>query len=337
MAKPIYYKVALAATLLALAVVVLGAYVRLSDAGLGCPDWPGCYGHIGVPQAEHHVQRANNAYPDRPVEAGKAWKEMVHRYAAGTLGLFILWLAVMAWRRRAVAGQPVVLPSLLLVLVVFQALLGMWTVTLLLYPAVVTAHLVFGLTTLSLLWWLSSAGLGLYRDGAATEDRWLRPLAALALLLVVAQLTLGGWTSTNYAALACPDFPTCQGSWWPPMNFAEAFRVWHEVGADYEGGLLDGPARTAIHMAHRIGALVVFVAVATIALLMWRKAVTPLVRRLGGVMLLVLLVQLALGVGNVLGGLSLPVAVAHNGGAALLLLTVLSCNLALMPTRSASG
>ena len=331
--KPLYYKVALAATLLALVVVVLGAYVRLSNAGLGCPDWPGCYGHIGAPEAEQKVQRANQAFPERPVEAAKAWKEMIHRYVAGTLGLFILWLAVMAWRRRSDPGQAVALPSVLLLLVVFQALLGMWTVTLLLYPAVVTAHLIFGLSTLSLLWWLSSRGLGLYRDGALPTDRWLRPLAALALLLVIVQIALGGWTSSNYAALACPDFPTCQQAWWPNMDFVEGFRVWHQVGIDFEGGILDGPARTAIHMTHRIGALVVFLTVIDIAVLMIIKAVTPLVRRLGIVIILVLLLQLALGITNVLGGLPLLVAVAHNGVAALLLLTVLSANLALVPKR----
>lgn len=338
--KSLYYKVALAATLLALVVVVLGAYVRLSNAGLGCPDWPGCYGHIGAPEAEEHVVRANEAFPDRPVEAAKAWKEMVHRYVAGTLGLLILWLAVMAWRHRRQAGQPVVLPSLLpsilLALVIFQALLGMWTVTLLLYPAIVTSHLLFGLTTLSLLWWLSSRGLGLYGDGADPGDRWLRPLAALALLLVIAQIALGGWTSSNYAALACPDFPTCQGSWWPAMDFAEGFHVGHEVGVDYEGGVLDGPARTAIHVVHRIGALLVFLLLDTIAALMLVKARTRLVKHSALVVMGLLTVQVGLGIGNVLAGLPLPIAVAHNGIAALLLVAVLTVNLALVP-RSARG
>jgi len=329
--KSLYYKVALAATLLALVVVVLGAYVRLSNAGLGCPDWPGCYGHIGAPEAREHVVQANEAFPGRPVEAAKAWKEMIHRYVAGTLGLLILWLAVMAWRRRHEAGQPVALPTVLLGLVIFQAALGMWTVTLLLYPAIVTSHLLFGLATLSLLWWLSSRGLGLYGVGADNGDRWLRPLAALALLLVVGQIALGGWTSSNYAALACPDFPTCQGTWWPTMDFGEGFRIGHQLGVDYEGGILDGPARTAIHMVHRIGALVVFLLLVDIAVLMLVKARTRVVKRIALVIMGLLATQVGLGIANVLAGLPLPIAVAHNAGAALLLLTVLSLNLALIP------
>jgi len=331
--KPVYFKIALAATFLALVVVVLGAYVRLSHAGLGCPDWPGCYGHIGAPESAHLVERANQAFPERPVEAHKAWKEMVHRYVAGTLGLLILWLAIAAWRRRKEPGQPVALPSFLVLLVVFQALLGMWTVTLLLYPAVVTSHLIFGFTTLALLWWLSSRGLGLYGEGGASGDGWLRPLAALGLLLVVAQVILGGWTSSNYAALACPDFPTCQAQWWPPMNFSEGFSVLHEVGVDYEGGVLDGPARTAIHMTHRIGALVVFLLLMDIAVLTLVKAATPMAKRIAVIIMLVLLLQVGLGISNVLAGLPLAVAAAHNGVGALLLLSVLSLNLSLVPRR----
>ena len=329
----LFYKVALAATALALVVVVLGAYVRLSHAGLGCPDWPGCYGQIGAPEASDDVAAANQAFPDRPVEAAKAWKEMVHRYVAGTLGLLILWLAIMAWRNRQAPGQPVALPGFLLVLVIFQALLGMWTVTLLLYPAVVTSHLMFGLATLALLWWLGSRGAGLYGDGAAAGDGWLRPLAAIGLLLVVGQIFLGGWTTSNYAALACPDFPTCHQQWWPEMDFGEGFRLLHELGVDYEGGVLDGPARTAIHMAHRIGALLVFALVTGIALLALIKAATPRVRRIGMLVLLLLSLQVGLGIANVVAGLPLVVAVAHNGVAALLLLTVLSLNLALVPVR----
>jgi cytochrome c oxidase assembly protein subunit 15 len=246
-------------------------------------------------------------------------------------GLLILWLAVMAWRRRNVAGQAVLLPSLLLGLVIFQALLGMWTVTLLLYPAIVTSHLLFGLATLSLLWWLSSRGLGLYGGGADGGDRGLRPLALLGLLLVIGQIALGGWTSSNYAALACPDFPTCQGAWWPTMDFGEGFRIGHEVGVDYEGGVLDGPARTAIHLLHRLGALLVFLLLAAIAVLTLVKAGTRRVRRIAVLVLGLLSLQVGLGIANVLAGLPLPIAVAHNGVAALLLLSVVSLNLALIP------
>ncbi|MCP5425191.1 MAG: COX15/CtaA family protein [Gammaproteobacteria bacterium] len=333
MTTTLFRRISLLAALLALGVVVLGAYVRLSDAGLGCPDWPGCYGHlVGVPESDQHVDQANAAYPDRPVEAPKAWKEMIHRYFAGTLGLLVLSLAIIAWRHRNESGQPVVLPLLLVGLIVFQALLGMWTVTLLLKPVIVMAHLLGGLTTLALLWWL------VLRQGflpTADEDAdWLRPWALLALILVVAQIALGGWTSANYAALACPDFPTCQTAWWPPMDFKEAFILWRGLGISYEGGVLDNDARVAIHVMHRIGALVVFL---YLGWLVWRvisMARDRVLRGVGFVVGVLLLTQISLGIANVVLTLPLPVAVAHNAGAALLLLAVVTLNHTLYPRKT---
>lgn len=321
----IFHRLALAATLLALCVVVLGAYVRLSDAGLGCPDWPGCYGHLDVPSAPHDVDQANAAYPDRPVEATKAWKEMMHRYFAGTLGLLILGLAILAWRNRHQPQQPLALPLFLVGLVVFQALLGMWTVTLLLKPVIVMAHLLGGLATLSLLWWLALRSRSAHA-APDTGSAGLRSWALLGLVVVIAQIALGGWTSANYAALACPDFPTCQTQWWPTMDFREAFVLWRGVGMSYEYGVLDNSARVAIHMTHRLGALVVLCYIGWLAWRTLSTAQTKTVRVVGVVLALLLLTQVSLGIANVLLYLPLPVAVAHNGVAALLLLALVTLN-----------
>lgn len=244
-----FYRVSVAATVLCLVVVVLGAYVRLSDAGLGCPDWPGCYGHITIPKSEEHVARAEALFPERPVEARKAWLEMIHRYAASVLGLFIVAGAVMSLRHRG-SSMPTVLPWVLLVAVLIQGTLGMWTVTWLLKPAVVTAHLLGGMTILSLLFLqtvstrraLRSASPGVKPPPHVTPG--LRRFGLIALVVLSLQIFLGGWTSTNYAALGCPDFPTCNGAYWPPeTDFRSGFKLWHGIGEDYEG---DASARTPV-------------------------------------------------------------------------------------------
>ena len=307
---------------LALAVVVLGAYVRLSDAGLGCPDWPGCYGRLTVPSAQANAHLDDPDWHSRPLQAGKAWREMIHRYLASTLGLGIVVLAGAALRpaARRQAGVSAVVP-LLVPLVVLQGLLGMWTVTLLLKPLVVSAHLLGGLATLSLLWWnlLGVRGLSpVTRDGGA-----LVGVARLALLVLLLQIFLGGWTSANYAALACTDFPTCQGQWWPHTDFREAYVLWRGLGINYEFGVLDTPARTAIHVGHRLGALIAALVIAGTALMAWRSG-EPRLRRLASCILAALALQVSLGITNVLGGLPLPVAVAHNAVAAVLLLTLIT-------------
>ncbi len=317
--------------LLAFCVVMLGAYTRLSDAGLGCPDWPGCYGHLTVPEQRHEVDAANAAFPERAVEAPKAWKEMVHRYFAGTLGLLILAIAVISIkRRRGDPSQPVALPIFLLLLVIFQAALGMWTVTLLLKPAIVAAHLLGGLATFALLVLLA---LKSWPGGLRHWSHGPRLLAGLALLVVVAQVSLGGWTSTNYAALACPDFPTCHGAWWPEMDFGEAFRIWRGTGVNYEYGVLDTPARIAVHVSHRIGALLTLLVVGLLSISLMRR------RGRGGVgagilVGALLLTQIGLGISNVLFHLPLLVAVLHNAVAALLLVTVIYVNYRLWPRHS---
>ena len=304
---------------LAFFVVVLGAFVRLSNAGLGCPDWPGCYGKMIVPEASIDVA---HLYPERPLEQGKAWKEMIHRYAAGTLGLLILTITVLSWKYRRVSNQSVLIPTILLGLVIFQAMLGMWTVTLLLKPVIVMSHLLGGMTILSLLLWLV---LEQSRDRRNIDLNNVRlfPWALAGLIMIIIQITLGGWTSANYAALVCPDFPTCQSSWWPHMDFIQGFKLWHKLGIDYEGGILAGDARTAIHMTHRIGAALAFIIIGSVSF----RAIIDGNRTIsltGFALLFILLVQLGLGISNVLLRLPLPIAVAHNAVAALLLLVLVS-------------
>jgi len=316
---------ALAALYLALLVVPLGAYVRLSDAGLGCPDWPGCYGKlVGVP--EHPVEQAAavQAFPDRPVEPAKAWKEMIHRYAAGTLGLLVFALAGLAWRR-----QPAVSAGLVGI-IVFQALLGMWTVTLLLKPVIVSGHLLGGMTVIALLTLLAMPDRQPSARRAGPAGALL--LARLALVVVVIQIALGGWLTSNYAALACRDFPTCQGDWVPDMNFGQAFTLVRELGHTGDGGLLSMSALTAIHWAHRLGALLVLLTVGALAL----RLAAPCWRNWAFALAATLALQLGLGIVNVLTSLPLALAVAHNFGAALLLLHVVAVNKRLGEGRRAT-
>jgi heme a synthase len=304
-------------TLITLIVVVAGAWVRLTDAGLGCPDWPGCYGRLIVAESLISDERAE-AF-GRPLDTGAAWREMIHRYLASSLGLLVIALCAIAWRNRRDPAQPVAAPFALLALVIFQGLLGMWTVTLLLKPIIVVAHLFGGFATLALLFWLSD-----WRAPAVPVAPRVRTLALTATALLIAQIGLGGWTSANYAALACPDFPTCQTQWWPEIaDFGEGFVLWRGLGVDYEFGVLDHPARVAIHFAHRLGALVAAAALIAFALALIRIGA---LRANGIAILTVLGAQLVLGVSIILFGVPLAVAVAHNGVAALLLLTVLNAH-----------
>jgi cytochrome c oxidase assembly protein subunit 15 len=320
----------LLAAVLALVVVILGAYTRLSDAGLGCPDWPGCYGHVGVPASPAALDRANEAFVQRPVEPAKAWKEMVHRYAAGLLGLVVLGLTLSAWRRAA--GRA--LATALLVLIVFQAALGMWTVTLLLKPVVVMGHLLGGFSVLSLLW-LGYLGARSFVPTRQRPPARLRRLMLVGIAVLVVQIALGGWTSANYAALACPTFPKCMGEWWPPMDMADGFVMWRGLGVNYEFGVLDSPARVAVHMAHRAWAVVTFLYLAAVGIYALRQP-GPL-RAAAAVMLTLLVAQVSLGIANVWLHLPLPVAAAHNAVAALLLLALLTLTHTLYRSGTARG
>lgn len=304
---------------LALIVVTMGAWVRLTDAGLGCPDWPGCYGRIIVSQEIAADPGAAGLLADRPLETAKAWREMIHRFFATTLGLVCLALAGIAVARRKLPGQPLVLPLVLVPLVVLQGLLGMWTVTLQLLPLVVVLHLLGGLSVAACLFWLAR---GEPRPIPATAG--LKALALAAALMLVVQIFLGGWTSSNYAAVACPDFPTCQTQWWPQIaDFGQGFDLFHEIGPNYEGGVLDHPARVAIHFTHRLGAVA---AALLLAFLGWRLWLRRAGRIAGICVLAALAAQLGLGISIVLFGVPLSVAVAHNGVAAILLLTVVNAN-----------
>jgi cytochrome c oxidase assembly protein subunit 15 len=328
----LFRRLALAGVVLAFGVVVLGAWVRLSDAGLGCPDWPGCYGHLTADDAAQNADAINQAFPERPFTYHKAIKEMVHRYFAGGLVLVIVTLAGLAIANRRDPQQPLGLPIALVGLVFLQALLGMWTVTLLLKPLIVVLHLLGGLTTLALLAWLAG---GHSQSAAASEMRnvpFLKTLATTAVIVLGLQIALGGWTSSNYAALACPDFPTCQNSYWPHMDAKDAFVLWRGLGIDYEGGVLDHPARVAIHFVHRLGALVTALVLGFLSFAAIRTGPTRTVRTAGMVLAAVLVCQLILGPAMVIRALPLALATAHNAVAALLLLAVVILNRQLRAT-----
>ena len=318
--------------LLAFCVVVVGGYTRLSNSGLGCPDWPGCFGHIApTGSAEHYASDA---------DVRKAWTEMIHRYAAGTLLLIVLAITALSVVARRERGVNVAFAFCLLALIVFQAILGMFTVTWLLKPLVVTGHLLGGLTTFALLWWLWLTQRAQVRpvNGATvlTGNRLVeggqraRLLAALALAALGLQVFLGGWTSSNYAAMACPDFPTCQAQWVPQADYQDAFVLWRGLGINYANGVLDHPARVAIHFTHRLGAVL-----ATLLLLLAALAALRGLGRgarwAGLAVLAALTLQLCIGIFMVLRAFPLPLAAAHNAGAALLVGATVLLNRKLRP------
>ena len=375
LARPAVYKhfhrFAWLAVALTLCVVVFGAFVRLSDAGLSCPDWPTCYGRAAWPQAASEVND-HAASAIRPFETHKAWREQVHRMLAGSLGVLVLLLAVLAARKRrygiaqiavasllvaaaiplymrgehgaasalAILGEAILLfaalrwsnvdlarvGALTLAVIIFQALLGMWTVTWLLKPIVVMGHLLGGLTTFSLLTWMAWRAID--RPIIVVEAITLKRWVIVGLVLLGLQIALGGWVSANYAALSCgagswsaDNFPKCVGQWWPPHDFREGFVLWRGVGVDYEGGVLDGASRIAIQMAHRIVAIVLALYLLAFAVRLLR---TPGMRGWSTTLIVLVVNQVSLGILNVKLALPLPVAVAHNAGAALLLFVLVS-------------
>lgn len=351
-----------------LTVIVLGAFTRLADAGLGCPDWPTCYGHLWVPHTVDDIANANEAFPDTPVHTGKTWPEQFHRIIATSLGLLclailfqvlryfprkqwsvqvsLLGLLILATVARAFVGHA--LDSLLILLVVIyfgslaavpwqatglnlrlplfvagwvvlQGLFGMWTVTLKLWPQVVTLHLLGGFTLLSVLWWQS---LRLTKINMAGMIAPAKKLAIAGLAVVIVQIMLGGWTTSNYAALACPDLPLCQGKVWPNPDFVEGFNILQHVGPNYLGGQMDNGGRVAIHLAHRFGAITVTLILGWLAVSLYRLRSKKLAVALG----MVLTIQVTLGISNVAFYLPLLVAVLHNLFGALLLLTLITIN-----------
>ena len=329
------FYLALIATVFASLVVGMGAYTRLVHAGLGCPDWPGCYGFLVVPQTAEQIAMAGQLFPNAPVEADKGWAEMIHRYIAGALMLLVLAIVFQAIKHRKEPGQPLKLPVFILGLIILQAAFGMWTVTLKLWPQVVTAHLLGGFATFSLLFLLTIRLSGISWKAIPAKVKGLRTLKALGvagILVVVMQISLGGWTSSNYAALACPDLPFCQGQWLPPMNFSEGFDVGQSIGPNYLGGQLHAEARTAIHFTHRLGAILTFV---LLSLLVWQtfkvsQGMTDehrnSLRLLAVIVFAALVVQVCLGLSNIIWSLPLNIAVAHNLGGAILLISLVTYN-----------
>jgi len=313
-------------TVLTFLLIMLGAFVRLTDAGLGCPDWPGCYGKLTPTHAAEEIAQAVEIQGGThgPVSMPKAWKEMVHRYVATFLGFLIIGIMVMAWKKRAELKQSPALATWLFFAVCLQGAFGAWTVTMLLKPAIVTGHLIGGMTILGMLTWLWLRQTSPVRTVAPPRDlSGLRVLARVGFVAVAAQIILGGWVSTNYAAVVCTDFPTCQGSLWPHMEFKDAFHIVRHLGETPEGEVLNVASLTAIHFIHRIGALVVTGILGFLAFALWRNPGTkPLAIKLAAVLAL----QIAMGIGNVVFQLPLWLAVAHNGGAALLLVTLILVN-----------
>jgi cytochrome c oxidase assembly protein subunit 15 len=320
------FRLALFGFVLTIAVIGLGAFTRLVHAGLGCPDWPTCYGHYWVPNEAHEIETANANFAETPVETDKTWPEQIHRIFASSLGLIIIALVVVAIKNRG-AGQPLKLPLFMLAFVILQGLFGMWTVTLKLWPQVVTAHLLGGFTMACLLWLLILRLNNLHWQVSASvleKIVALRHWAIIGLLLVVGQISLGGWTTSNYAALACAELPTCHNSeWWPQMDFAQGFNLTQEIGPNYLGGQMDNPSRTAIHMSHRIGAIVT--AMYLIGLMaVLRRIGSESIRRMSVIVLSVLAVQILLGLSNIIFSFPVAVAVAHNIFGVLLLLVMVT-------------
>lgn len=382
--KKLVYRLSCLAFAVAAVVVLLGAFTRLVDAGLGCPDWPTCYGHVWVPTSEADIAKANENFSHAPVETHKTWPEQIHRIFASSLGLIILGIFAVAlvgrnektpWRSvvlllgvlvagtvgRVIIGDkldpllllfvacyflnlcrlnwtqptasntsnmPFKLPALLAGLVILQGLFGMWTVTLNLWPQVVTAHLLGGFTTLALIWLLIQR-YGNYtwqlNSAVLSELNTIKVLALIGLVVVALQIALGGWTTSNYAALACADFPKCHNTWLPETDFAQGFNFLQHVGPNYLGGVMDNAARTAIHFSHRLGALLTFVVMALLAIRLFRVE-SPLAKRWAVIVVLGTVLQIALGISNVVFALPLAIAVAHNAGGAALLLILVTLN-----------
>lgn len=304
-----------------LLVILMGAYTRLADAGLGCPDWPGCYGQFTVPTQDHEIAHAQTIFPDHTINPEKAWLEMIHRYIAGGLGLLVLLILVLCLK---MPDAPKKLPAIIVLLILFQGALGMWTVTMKLMPIVVMAHLIGGFSLLSLLLLLYLRTRPRRIFNSDVHARHLAPLALVSLFVLVGQIMLGGWTSSNYAALACTALPICEGNWVDNLAIAEAFSPFQGQHPSFEFGVLDYPARMTIHIAHRIGAVVTASLLLVLAyrLFVGAASLRPLSLLLVGLLIL----QVSLGIANVVMHLPLGIAVSHNGGAALLLLTLVAIN-----------
>ncbi|MBV1908621.1 MAG: COX15/CtaA family protein [Kangiellaceae bacterium] len=325
-------KLAIIATVFALVVVLLGAFTRLSHAGLGCPDWPGCYGFKHIPTEQSDIEIANQAFPERPYEFAKAWPEMVHRYFAGTLGLMVLALALLSLKNKQ--GKARKHSFILLALVTFQAILGMWTVTMKLHPGIVMSHLMGGMMTLLLLGVLSWRYTYQFRSPVPIGlQQKFKKLTLLTLFVLILQIMLGGWTSANYAATICYELPICQGNWLSNSDFVAGFNVFAQKAENYEFGILGSNARIAIHASHRIGAIVASLIIAWLCFRLIYQNKNGFLRKVGVLLSGLLVIQITLGIANIEFQLPLFNAVAHNGVGALLLV-VMGLLLASLVTKS---
>ena len=307
--------------------IMFGAFTRLTDSGLGCPDWPGCYGQANPLQAHANISAAEAAMPTGPVTVMKAWIEMIHRYLAMGIGVLIIAMMAISWRRWLQSGRQAVkfsplFPTLLFAFVCLQGAFGAWTVTLKLQPVIVTIHLFLGITLLALLTWLG-ARLNDHAPVPQAAAAALRMPATLAAALLLVQIALGGWVSSNYATLACQDFPLCQGALWPTMDFANGFTLWRNLGMTAQGEFLPFPALTAIHWTHRIFA---FAVVALVAWVAFRSLKIEGLRKTARWLLAMIALQFITGVSTVFLNFPLALAVVHNGGAALLVLLLVMLN-----------
>lgn len=307
-------------------VILMGAYTRLSDAGLGCPDWPGCYGMIKVPSQDHELIQVQNSFPGHEVEPKKAWLEMIHRYIAGALGLLVLLIFILCLKNNE---APKKLPTIIALLIVFQAALGMWTVTMKLMPIVVMSHLIGGFSLVSLLLLLYLRTKPLRISGGDAIARKLAPLALTCLGVLILQIMIGGWTSSNYAALACTSLPICEGEWYNNLKLSQAFNPFQEVHDSYEFGVLDYASRMTIHVVHRFGAIVTAGMLFWLAFKLYKQSQSSLLKRSAVLLVLLVCLQVGLGISNVVLHLPLGIAVSHNAGAAFLLLNLVFINYAL--------
>jgi cytochrome c oxidase assembly protein subunit 15 len=322
-----FQRILVITTILTLCVVVFGSYVRLTDAGLGCPDWPGCYGTLTVPQSEEAISQALQQFPDSMVETDKAWIEMIHRYIAGILGLLILFIAVKSYKLRDEIKTTLKLPFFILALVCLQAILGMWTVTKLLQPAIVTTHLIGGMTILGLMTYMTHRQLGTQINNFSINTHTIT-IARLSIFVLFIQILLGGWTSTNYAALACTDYPTCHGALIPDMNFKDGFSIFRELGMTSSGEELSLQALHAIQWVHRMGAIVLTALVLYLFYLLRNFPGLGFYRNL---LLILISVQFVVGIANLLLHLPIALATIHNLGAALLVIILVVINSRLTP------
>jgi cytochrome c oxidase assembly protein subunit 15 len=331
-----FFRLALAAALVSYLGVVFSAYARLSEAGLGCPDWPGCYGEEFTPLTASDLEISKQRAGAKPPE-DRAWKELIHRYLAGVLGLLLLRLAWLGWQlKRRKRNQQVLIPLVTMLMTFALAIAGALTFSLQFKPLVMMTQLLGGMIVFGALWWITLREQKIWKSVSAASSvaRSLRPRTLFALSLVSIQIALGGWSMVNYAGLACPDFPTCQGTWWPPMDFLNAFTLWRDIGIEYESKLLDLASATAIHVAHRAGALITMLYVGWLALHVVRVGREDKLHMFGLLVLLLLTEQMLLGITQVAAHLPLVLAVAHNAVAALLLLSIITLYHMVRPNRT---